>query len=157
MRFIIACVYGLVSAISVFASVGASAASSAPPLPLTRVNDAEGPFVIDGKLNEPFWKTIQPITAFKVLEPDTLAPSRHATRLFLGYDAKGLYVGAELEQPQDSMVSRLSGRDMIQLNRDNLSITIDTSGEGLYGNWFGIALGDSAHGRHGAARTQVPE
>ncbi len=124
-------------------AVGASASSSAPPLPLQRIDAAPDQFVIDGQLNEPFWKTITPVTDFKVLEPDTLQPARHATRLFLGYDLKGLYIGAELEQPTDAYVSRLSGRDQIQLNRDNVSITIDTSGQGLYGNWFGIALGDS--------------
>lgn len=134
---------GLLVLLALLVSGIAAASSSAPPLPLHRVSDADGTFEIDGRLKEPFWKTITPVTDFKVLEPDTLQPARHASRLYLGYDLKGLYIGAELEQPRDTLVSRLSGRDLIQLNRDNLSITIDTSGEGLYGNWFGIALGDS--------------
>jgi len=136
-------VRGTALAILFLLSSQVMAASSAPPLPLQRVHAAEDGFAIDGELTEPFWKTIAPVTDFKVLEPDTLQPTKHATRLYLGYDARGLYVGAELEQPTDSYVSRLSGRDQFQLNRDNMAITIDTSGQGLYGNWFGIALGDS--------------
>jgi hypothetical protein len=45
-------------------------------------------------------------------------------------------------QPADTLVRRLSGRDARD-NRDSLSVTIDTSGEGRYGFWFGINLGDS--------------
>ena len=48
-----------------------------------------------------------------------------------------------MDQPADSLIARLSGRDSRQINRDNINITLDTSGEGRYGYWFGINLGDS--------------
>lgn len=111
------------------------------PLPLVRIDDAA--IVIDGYLNEPVWATIKPVENFVTLEPDTLAPGRHATRLYLAYDKRGLYIGARMDQPLDTLVARLSGRDGFTLNRDSLSVTVDTSGDGRYGYWFGINLGDS--------------
>ena len=47
-----------------------------------------------------------------------------------------------MEQPPDTLVSRLSSRDRY-LNRDSFGITLDTSGEGLYGYWFTVTLGGS--------------
>ena len=53
-----------------------------------------------------------------------------------------MYIGVNLEQPKDTLVGRLSSRDA-DLNRDGWTITLDTSGEGLYGYWFNINLGGS--------------
>ena len=51
---------------------------------------------------------------------------------------------SDLEQPKDTLIKRLSGRDVYAgLNRASINLTLDTSGEGLYGFWFGINLGDS--------------
>ena len=47
-----------------------------------------------------------------------------------------------MKQPPETLVKRLTGRD-VRDNRDRIGITIDTSGEGLYGFWFGVMLGDS--------------
>ena len=58
------------------------------------------------------------------------------------YTAKGLYVSAVMQQPSESLVRRLSNRDQL-LNRDSFSVTLDTSGEGLYGYWFELSLGGS--------------
>ena len=44
----------------------------------------------------------------------------------------------------DTLIRRLSGRYVFSgLNRDNINLTLDTSGDGRYGFWFGINLGDS--------------
>ena len=40
-----------------------------------------------------------------------------------------------------TLVSRLSSRDQF-LNRDEFGVTLDTSGQGLYG-WFASSLGGS--------------
>ena len=80
--------------------------------------------------------------SFITLEPDTLVPGRFSTRMRVLYSDSGLYVSADMEQPADSLVQRLSGRD-VRDNRDSFSVTIDTSGEGRYGFWFGVNLGDA--------------
>jgi len=112
------------------------------PLPLTRIDPEATPITLDGHLHEAIWQQAAAIDQFVVLEPDTLQPGPHATYLRLIYTDKGLYVGADLRQPPDTLVRRLSGRDMRD-NRDSITLTIDTSGEGRYGFWFGIGLGDS--------------
>src|SRR4030095_10295925 len=48
-----------------------------------------------------------------------------------------------LEQPHATHVKRLSGRDGMTVNCDTVGFTLDTSGDGRYGYWFEVALGDS--------------
>ena len=107
-----------------------------------RIDLADAPIKIDGFLDEPIWQEIPYVDDFVTLEPDTLKPGVHATRLRFAYSKQGLYVSAELEQPLETLVERLSGRD-VRDNRDSVSVTLDTSGEGRYGYWFGVNLGDS--------------
>lgn len=107
---------------------------------LTRVDtDA---IKVDGYVDEAAWQAVPSIEDFVTLEPATLVPGKFPTRLRFAYSSKGIYVSAVMEQPADTLVQRLTGRD-VRNNRDSLSVTLDTSGEGRYGFWFGINLGDS--------------
>jgi len=103
-----------------------------------RVTDPE--IILDGKLDEPFWRTLPSYDGMYVVEPDTLVKARYATNAHYAYTERGLYIGVDLEQPADTLVARLSSRDSF-INRDEWGLTLDTSGEGLYGYWFGTALG----------------
>ncbi len=110
---------------------------------ITRADDAT-PIVIDGNLDEAIWRDLPQITDFVVVEPDTLQKPPHATLVRLFYTSRGLYVGFALEQPRETLLKRLSSRDgFFQVTRDEVSFTIDTSGEGRYGYWFNVALGGS--------------
>ncbi len=110
---------------------------------LTRADDAT-PIEVDGRLDESVWRDLPVISDFVVVEPDTLATPPYATRAKLFYTSRGLYVGFDLEQPPETRLKRLSSRDVgFQVARDEVSFTIDTSGEGRYGFWFNVALGDS--------------
>ena len=111
---------------------------------IRRTDEVKTPFKIDGILDEPIWQEITAIREFVVLEPDTLKEGIYETQVRIAYTDKGLYVAADMEQPRDTQIRRLSGRDIFfDLNRDSINLTLDTSGEGLYGFWFGINLGDS--------------
>lgn len=111
---------------------------------LRKTTEGDANIEIDGRLNEGIWATLPDVGEFVVLEPDTLADVPHATKIKFVYTDKGLYVGADMDQPKDTLIRRLSGRDVFfGLNRDAVNLTLDTSGEGLYGFWFGINLGDS--------------
>ena len=48
-----------------------------------------------------------------------------------------------MRQPKETLIARLSSRDNREIKRDNINLTLDTSGEGRYGYWFGINLGDT--------------
>jgi len=110
---------------------------------LQKFAESEHNITIDGKLDEALWKTLRAYDEFVVIDPDTLVPPGHATHVRLFNTERGLYVGVDMEQPAGTLVKRLSGRDVRSLNRDSINITLDTSGEGRYGFWFGINLGDS--------------
>jgi hypothetical protein len=97
---------------------------------------------IDGRLNEPVWEKITGYDHMTVVDPDILTDARYKTTTRLLYTDKGLYIGTLAEQPLDKLISRLSSRDE-EINRDGTYLYLDTSGDGLYGMFFGVNLGGS--------------
>ncbi|MFM7118708.1 MAG: DUF5916 domain-containing protein [Gammaproteobacteria bacterium] len=112
-------------------------------LRLTRLQPEDGRITIDGRLREDVWQRLPAWDEFTIIEPDLMQRPPHRTYIRMTYDDKGLYVGADLRQPPETLLRRLSGRDAREINRDSINLTIDTSGEGRYGFWFGVNLGDS--------------
>ena len=112
-------------------------------IPLQSFDHATADVDIDGNVTESVWGRIAPINQMRVIEPDTLdgVPFDTDTRLF--YTEKGLYVSFDMEQPVDTIVRRISTRDNVDLNRDNVLVMLDTSGEGLFGYFMMLALGDN--------------
>lgn len=98
---------------------------------------------IDGDITEAAWLNAEPIGDMRVTEPDTLDATPHKTRSRFLYTERGIYIAIEMDQPLDSLVQRISSRDNTQLNRDSVMITLDTSGDGLFGYWMMLALGDN--------------
>ena len=98
---------------------------------------------VDGYLTELVWKELPSYDEFVVIEPDSLKKPIYSTRVKIFYDSSGLYFGIDMDQPKETLVRRLSGRDAGLVNRDSINITLDTSGSGRYGYWFGLNLGDS--------------
>lgn len=113
------------------------------PIPLTRFAHDEVAIEVDGKLSESAWSILPAITGLRVLEPDTLAEPRYATAVRILYTELGLYLGVDMEQPADTLVRRFTPRDDFDVNRDYVSVTLDTSGSGRYGYWMNVSLGDS--------------
>ena len=97
---------------------------------------------VDGVADEAAWSEVPGYDDMRVTDPDTLEDPEYRTFYRFLYTRDGLYVAAFMEQPPDTLVSRLSSRDRY-LNRDSFGITLDTSGEGLYGYWFTVTLGGS--------------
>tara|TARA_A100001037_G_scaffold306121_1_gene349364 strand:+ start:1838 stop:4279 length:2442 start_codon:yes stop_codon:yes gene_type:complete len=97
---------------------------------------------IDGVVDEDIWTQVPSYDGLRVTEPDTFAAPVWDNDIRFLYTNRGLYVSGSFEQPPDTLVTRLSGRDFF-LNRDEFHITLDTSGVGLYGYWFTAAVGDS--------------
>ena len=111
------------------------------PIVLPKYQESQLDMTIDGHLDESVWHEFGGVDAFRVVDPDTLGLPRYATELKMFYTERGLYAAFRMEQPPESLVRRLSGRDERQINRDTVSITLDTSGEGRYGYWVNLALG----------------
>ena len=111
------------------------------PIKLKRHDNEVHEVNVDGYLDELAWKEIPGVEQFIVSDPDTLATPRYRTIVKAFYTDKGLYVSFDMEQPSETLVKRYSGRDNGWINRDAVSITLDTSGEGRYGYWMNLALG----------------
>ena len=109
---------------------------------LTRVDEDEANIRLDGFVDEAIWQRIPIIDGMKVIDPDTLADTPYATHVRIFYTERGIYVGAINYQPPGTLVARMTSRDT-QLDRDGFVVGLDASGEGLYGYFLRINLGDS--------------
>src|SRR5690606_27064312 len=69
---------------------------------------------VDGRIDESAWGRIAPINEMRVIDPDTLEDTPYDTQVRVFYTERGIYVSFDLQQPADSIVQRISGRD----NRD---------------------------------------
>lgn len=120
-----------------------AAMASDRALTLTRVPASEANIQLDGRLDEAVWGQLPVHENFLVVTPDTLETPPYATRLRLFHTDRGLYVGVDMDQPADTIVQRLSGRDVFIAERDSFGIMLDTSGQARYGYWFELALGNT--------------
>lgn len=111
-----------------------------PQMNLVELNGVD--IVIDGRLDEDAWNRVNGFENMIVVSPDTLVEPEFRTFVRIFYTKRGLYVSADMEQPADTLVQRLSARDQ-DLNRDGFGITLDTSGKGMFGFWFAVNLGGS--------------
>ena len=96
---------------------------------------------MDGRLDEPFWAELPGYDNMVLVEPGTLARTRHETIARYFHNEGGLHIGVWNEQPPDTLRRRssTSGR----ARSDAWGITLDTSGRGRYGHWFSVGLGDA--------------
>jgi hypothetical protein len=113
------------------------------PLVLQQWDHESADIQIDGHLKEEAWHHAMAIRQFKVTEPDTLIDPVYVTEVRLFYTNRGVYVSFDMEQPEDTLVQRLSSRDNREVNRDYVSFTLDTSGSARYAYWMTLALGDT--------------
>ena len=113
------------------------------PLPqITQVEEADVNIALDGFVDEAVWQSLPIIDGMRIVEPDTLEEAPFKTDIRFFYTERGMYFGIVNHQPADSLVARMTDRDS-PLSRDFIGVTIDASGDGLYGYGIGLALGDS--------------
>jgi len=116
---------------------------SRAPIRLKRYEHDLADISIDGKLNEAAWQQSAVYADLKVIDPDTLAEPLFQTKIRFFYTDRGIYVSFDMEQPADTLLQRYSSRDNFGTRRDSVSLTLDTSGDGRYGYWMSLALGDN--------------
>jgi len=116
----------------------AQSGTSAPPL--TRMPDSESRIRLDGVLDEEVWNRVPVMDAMRVVSPDTLEAASLETHTRIFYNSRGLYVGVMNYQAPETLVARRSSRDT-GIFRDGYVLSIDPSGEGLYGYMMRINLG----------------
>ncbi|MEQ8690748.1 MAG: hypothetical protein RIC89_07915, partial [Pseudomonadales bacterium] len=134
-------------------SVRLSSIGTEVDIRVPELKEGEFELKLDGKVDEPFWASLPSYDNMVITDPDTMEQPRFATTMRWFYTSKGMYIGVHMEQPPETLLARLSSRDEF-LNRDSWGITLDTSGEGLYGYWFTVNLGGSVMDGKVAAERQ---
>lgn len=109
---------------------------------MARFEESNLQFELDGNLSEPVWQQVTPYDGMRVITPDTLAESAYRTETRIFYTEQGIYVGVMNHQPEGSLVARMTPRDT-RLERDGFVVGIDASGDGRYGYFIRVNLGDS--------------
>lgn len=114
-----------------------------PAIRLLRTDHDSLKIEVDGRIDEAVWQGIEPVGEMRVTKPDTLAETPWNTDIRIFYTERGLYVSFDMEQPHETIVEQYVARDEFHVSRDRVDFTLDTSGEGRYGYWMGLSLGDS--------------
>ena len=109
---------------------------------ITRIEQSDAEITIDGFIDEDVWKDLPVIDGMKVIDPDTLADTPYETHVRFFHTERGIYLSAMNFQPQETLMARMTSRD-VKLERDGFVVAIDASGEGLYGFYLRINLGNS--------------
>ncbi len=110
----------------------ASATTFKPPFPLAperaaplRVPRFETAPTIDGKLDDGVWRTAAVFKDFYQISPgDNIAPSR-PTDVFIGYDARYLYLAFHAYDEPTSVRATVARRDNV-FGEDNVRVYLDT-------------------------------
>jgi len=118
----------------------AQQASANGVMQMAQVGSDVADIELDGFLNEAVWQTLPAFDGMRVINPDTLAPAPLPTESRIFYNQRGIYVGVMNYQPAETLVARMSSRDD-GVQRDGYVISIDASGEGLYGYYLRVNLG----------------
>ena len=113
------------------------------PTILPQLGHDDANITVDGHIDEAVWARIKPYNDLKVVEPDTLADAPYDTDARFFYTERGIYVSFDMTQPAEMIVRRFAARDAFEVNRDNVGFVLDTSGDGRYGYWMNMSLGDS--------------
>ena len=112
------------------------------PLQIPKFTEKTANIRLDGALDEDIWKQVPAYDHLIVSVPDRDKVPQYQTHFYLFYTERGLYVAAWNEQPVDTLLPRLASRDSFR-DSDAFQFAIDSSGNGLYGYWFQVKLGDS--------------
>ncbi len=95
----------------------------------TRLSDATGRVTLDGELNEAAWRAAKPYDRFFQTEPTDKTAAPVGTTVRLLHDARFLYIGITVADPQVGMVrAPLSRRDSATDDQDLIGLYIDTGG-----------------------------
>jgi hypothetical protein len=112
--------------------------TSSAPLTRAAAAPAVRPPVIDGSDDDPVWKTVAPITGFRVFDPKEDGDPSMATEVRISFDAENLYAFARMFDPHpDSIVSLLSRRD-VKTQSEQIKLMIDSYHDRRTGYEFAV-------------------
>ena len=120
------CAVGLLVVTGVLLADNADARQEARTLRAVRL---DAPLRIDGQLDEPIYKDVQPITDFIQVEPREGVPATEKTDIWIAFDADNIYISfRNWETRPDLRVAKEMRRDHTSIwnGDDNIAFLIDT-------------------------------
>jgi len=108
--------------------------------PTARAYRVAVPPLIDGLVNEPLWREMEPASDFVQQEPNNGEPSTEQTEVRIGFDDDHLYLGVIcLDSQPDHIVVTQNRRDASLENTDSVEILFDTFNDKQNGVVFGTS------------------
>ena len=98
---------------------------------------------IDGVLDEAVWSSAREWTKYYESIPFSLAEPKHAQKVLILEDEKGMYFGFINEQPRETIRANQHQRDNEKANADRAGVSIDFDGDGLTAYGFSVSAGGS--------------
>jgi hypothetical protein len=142
----VAALLGLTLSLQVPQQAGThTAPPTQPPVIVTAPTDSgavavrtPGPIAIDGRDDDPFWRSVPVISGFKQWQPTEGKPPRFRTEARVAYDAANLYVFVRAFDPHpDSIIKLLERRDTFTPS-DMIWIFVDSYHDRRTGYEFGV-------------------
>ena len=96
---------------------------------------------VDGRLDEPVWKTIDPVIDFTQTSPDLGKPISERTEALIFYDDDNLYVGFRCYDSEPKKIVRRMGPHDSSGNSDSVSLFIDPFHDMRTGYYFSVSAG----------------
>jgi hypothetical protein len=103
----------------------------------TRVKWIDQEIVLDGELDEPVWKEVEPATDFWQYFPTDTIQSAYQSEIKMLYDEKFLYVGIIMHSAGEDYVVPSLKRDFRAGGNDNITLVFDTFNDGNNAFVFG--------------------
>ena len=95
------------------------------------------PIKIDGKLDEAFYRAVQPASDFVQIEPRDGEPATEKTEMWIGFDDDNVYVTFRCwESRMDRVVAKEMRRDSVWASDDIVVLYVDTFNDGRNGFQF---------------------
>lgn len=107
--------------------------------PSLRAQWATAPITIDGKLDEPVWRTGTPATGFVQRTPQNGSPASQKSEVRIAYDEYAMYVAVRnFDTAPDSIAQQLGRRDAEDLYADWFYVGFDSYGDKRTAFVFGV-------------------
>ena len=96
---------------------------------VARAPGADAAPVIDGRLDEPVWRTAAVLTGFSLYQPVDQRPAPDSTEVLVWYSPTAIYFGVRAFEPHGAVRATLADRDRVSAD-DNVEIQLDTYHDG---------------------------
>ncbi len=131
-------VAGLLAFAGLLLSPAAARPGTEPATRKTQIRHIEAKIHVDGRLDEPVWSQLTPLTDFVQTEPNEGAPASERTEAFLFYDNDKLYFGFKCyDSEPDKIIARYDTHDARTFS-DSVNIFLDPFGDRRTGYFFSI-------------------